>query len=1285
MKALAENIFSGSSEMAQRMREFDWAKTPLGPVETWPQSLITAVGIMLTSRQPIWLGWGRELIKLYNDPYKAIVGGKHPAALGQPAAVVWREIWTEIGPMLETAMGGGEGTYVEQQLLIMERNGYQEETYYTFSYSPIPDDTGKTGGIICANTEDTPRVIGERQLALLRELAAKTADARSIDRACELSMQCMGTNPRDLPFAMIYLLDADSQQLVLCGEPWDIVRGHPAAPANVQLNDTSSWPFAEVLKTNQAVIVSDLARFRDLPTGDWDRPPDFAVVLPIGAPAREGKAGMLVVGLNPYRLFDESYRGFLELVAAQIAASIGNAMAYEEARKRAEALAEIDRAKTAFFSNVSHEFRTPLTLMLGPLEDALAEVSNISAKTREQLEIAQRNGTRLLKLVNTLLDFSRIEAGRADVSFEPMDLAAFTKDLASIFRSAVEKAGMKLIVDCPPLKQPIYVDREMWEKIILNLISNAFKFTLDGEIEVRLRQEGSTVELSVRDTGTGIPDQELPHVFERFHRVKGAKGRTIEGTGIGLSLVRELVRLHGGEVHVSSKLNEGSTFTISLPVGTAHLPADHIGKPRSGFSTALGADAYILEALRWVPAPNDGGHEPVSETEPIDSLAGVEFEEGAETQRVSRILLADDNTDMREYVRRLLTESYEVVAVADGEAALEAARSQRFDLVLTDVMMPKVDGFAVLHDLRANRRTATIPVILLSARAGEEARIEGLNRGADDYLVKPFSARELLARVSARLEIARLQRENEQRVLNILESLNDGFQAIDANGRFTYANAAAKRIWAEQGINTDVIGKHIFDVFPEVRDSHFGTAFTRVMSDREPIEVESFYAPFQRWYNMRFYPAQEGGLSVFFQDISDRHRAELERSEALKNERIARRQAEEASRLKDEFLATVSHELRTPLNHILGWAVLMRSQRLSATREKEALATIERNARAQNRLIEDLLDVSRIITGKLKLELQPVSITEIVQSAIDSARPVAQAKGVHLVSDFESSIGVVNGDSGRLQQVVWNLLSNAIKFTPEAGTVIVRLAQNPVQVMLSVSDTGEGISQEFLPHVFNRFTQADGSSTRKHSGLGLGLAIVRHLVELHGGKVSVESAGVGCGATFRVILPLRKAVPTPDAPSGDGRPATRVLASAIPTASPPRLDGVKALIVDDEKDTQEIVAALLADCGVQVRTACSASEAMSVLSQWTPDIILADIGMPDEDGYSFMRRVRNNEVSNARATTPAVALTAYARTEDRLNALAAGYQQHLPKPIEPLELWMVVSSLTHRLNSTGSD
>jgi signal transduction histidine kinase len=423
------------------------------------------------------------------------------------------------------------------------------------------------------------------------------------------------------------------------------------------------------------------------------------------------------------------------------------AEANRELRTANAKLGELDAAKTAFFSNVSHEFRTPLTLMLGPLEDGLADVQEVpGARQKARLELAYQNAQRLLKLVNALLDFSRLEAGRLRAAYAPLDLPAATAELAAMFQSAADRAGLRLVIDCPPAAEPAWVDHDMWEKIVANLVSNAFKFTFSGEIAVRVRREQSSFVLEVADTGVGIPAAELPRIFERFHRVAGAKARTHEGTGIGLSLVRELVQLHGGRIDVDSTEGRGSTFRVQIPVGAAHLPAETVSSEADA-RRGSASIAYAMEARAWAT--------PTAETSLDDAVPGA----AAPDSERAAVLVVDDNAELRGYIAGLLAPVYEVEAVADGQAALEATRRRVPDIVVSDIMMPRLDGFGLVRALRADPATASLPVILLSARAGEEAAIEGLDVGSDDYLVKPFSARELLARVRTHVGLARLRRK----------------------------------------------------------------------------------------------------------------------------------------------------------------------------------------------------------------------------------------------------------------------------------------------------------------------------------------------------------------------------------------------------------------------------------------------------------------------------------------------------------------------------------------------
>jgi signal transduction histidine kinase len=1160
------SFLSGGGEMGERMRAFDWSTSPVGPPAQWPDSLKTAVSICIGSRYPIVLWWGHpEYTMFYNDGYIPVLGvTKHPGWLGRSGREAWSEIWSTVGPMLDGVFETGVATWSEDLLLIMNRNLPREEVYFTFSYSPIHGEDGTVDGIFCACYETTGRVIGERRLQTLRDLGRTVMEVKSAEDACEAAATTLNANQYDVPFSLMYLLDDKSQEATLCATSGFEV-GAVNAPERIDMNeaaDSVTWPLRRVFETGSSELVADL---KGLPGGAWPESPTAAIVLPIAAPGHAKPVGFVVTGFSPRRVVDVDYRSFFDLIVGNISTAISNARAYQEERKRAEALAELDRAKTEFFSNVSHEFRTPLTLMLGPLEDALNE-KWLTPSLHEKLDISYRNSLRLLKLVNTLLDFSRIEAGRLEAVYEPVDLADLTRQLASVFRSAIEKAGLNLFVHCSPVQASVYVDREMWEKIVFNLLSNAFKFTFEGEINVTLKEVDKNVELEVSDTGIGIAVDDLPHLFERFHRVKGARGRSYEGSGIGLALVQELVKLHGGDVRVSSAPDFGSVFTVSIPTGLAHLPADRIGAVRSLASTGFRGEAYVEEVLKWVP----DGQTRVAGFQALPATKTNFPGPQTDGRPRARILIADDNADMREYLRRLLASRYDVEAVADGKEALGLARLREFDLVLSDVMMPRLDGFGLLKALRGDNRTQNIPVILLSARAGEESRVEGMGAGADDYLVKPFSARELLARVEAHVNLHRVRREAEQALL-----------------------------------------------------------------------------------------------------------------EMMAKEQKARASAEVANRVKDDFLAMLSHELRTPLNAIIGWSHLLKKGKLSEKDRERAIDVIDRNAAAQREIIDELLDVSRIVTGKLKLETTAIEVADVIDAAVDAIRPAAEAKGIEIVTSLDRSAGLIDGEAVRLQQVIWNLLSNAVKFTPPQGRIEVKLSTAWENIKVVVSDSGEGIDPEFLPFIFERFRQADSSAKRTHGGLGLGLSIVRSLVEMHGGEIRATSDGKGMGASFTLTLPK---IRVSDSEDGTVKPLPATLSgvkwkqngadhseSELHTDT---LRGVKVLTVDDQKDTRELIALALGRYGAEVRASDSASHALELIKDWKPHVVVSDIGLPEMDGYDFLRRLREIEGDGERI--PAIAVTGYAGALDESKALDAGYTVHLSKPIELSALASAIAKVSRR-------
>jgi len=1193
------DIFNGGGEMGQLMRSLDWSNTPLGPRESWPQSLRTTISICLSSRFPMLIWWGPELVMLYNDAYRPILGDtKHPQAMGQRGQECWPEIWDIIGPMLQDVINTGSATWSDNQMLPLERNGYPEECYFTFSYSPIRDETGGIGGVFTAVTETTRQVLSERRLHTLHELAEYSADAKTAEETCFISAGILAHNAADIPFALLYLLENDGKKAHLAGS-FGLANNSSSCPLDVDLiNEQASnlqWPLALVAQTRQTELMESLPIcFDSSAIHTASTLPNRVLVLPVSRPDQLTPYGILVAGISPMRALDDDYRNFFALVAEQIATAIGKANAYHEANLRAEALAEIDRAKTAFFSNVSHEFRTPLTLMLGPIEDALADTENsLSPRQHERLQIVRRNSLRLLKLVNTLLDFSRIEAGRTEAIYEPTDLAAFTTDLASVFRSAMEQAALQFVVECSPLPELVYIDRDMWEKIVLNLLSNAFKFTFAGQITVSLHLEDNAAHLRVRDTGTGISQEELPHLFERFHRIRGAKARTHEGSGIGLALVNELVKLHNGNMHVESVLGEGTTFTIIIPLGSAHLPSDRIGTTRTEQSTAIGAAPFIEDALRWLPnndkrTTDELVHESQSLEQAVSYInlppqASQASQDATETLS-AYILLADDNADMRDYVQRLLSTHYSVQAVSNGAIALAAAFERKPDLVISDLMMPELDGFQLLHALRSDARTQAVPVILLSARAGEEAAIEGLEAGADDYLVKPFSARELLARIKSHLEIARMREEATLRIQQHTDRLQKlANAALTINSTLSseeilwlITDKARAIIGAHQGITSRVPQGNwtrainavsLSNTYASWRDAEihidgsgiYGVVFNNNKSVRlsqAELERHAAWLGFSKEAQER--PPMRGwlaapligrnGQNLGLIQLSDKYdrsdfTAEDEAiliqiaqmaSVAIENAHLYQ-QAQDAIYGRDELLSLVSHDLKNPVGTIKGYAQLLsrmvkRTEVLNTDQLIHGLAKIDETSTKMTQLINELLSMARLQMGQhLDLDPQPTDIIALVQQVVAAQQQTTGRHKLLVHSNLPTLVG--QWDIAHLERVFANLLSNAIKYSPHSDDILLEISQQEVDnvphAVIAIQDHGIGIPAADLPYIFEQFHRA-GNVTRSITGTGIGLSSVHQIIEQHGGTITVESTE-GQGSLFTVWLPLSSSKePTPN-------------------------------------------------------------------------------------------------------------------------------------------------------------
>ncbi|TFV92659.1 response regulator [Oxalobacteraceae bacterium OM1] len=1222
------SFITDDSETGRLVSQVDWGSSPLGPMDAWPQSLKTSLSICLACRFPIIVWWGPDMVMLYNDDYIPVLGNKHPSAMGGAGRDVWADVWPVVGPMLDDVVRTGKAAKAEDLLLLMRRNGYLEETYFSFSYSPILDESGGVGGIFTPVIETTETVIGQRRVDTLRKLGSQPR-GDDLAAACHAACNVLAEAAADVPFGMLYAVEEDGRSVRLLSA-FGVDR-HPAlAPARIALDDAAPWPVGAVLEERR-IRIAPVPAGPDgsAPLGAWEKPVQQAKVIPIALPGTEAPVAIVVAAVSPHRPLDAAYSSFYRLLADQMQRTISEALSLEAERQRMTALAELDAAKTTFFSNVSHELRTPLTLMLGPIEELLAD-AGLPAAARGQILLLQRNGLRLLKLVNALLDFSRIEAGRMRASFEPLDLAAYTTELANIFRSVVERAALVLDIDCRALPQPVYIDRGMWEKIVLNLLSNAFKFTLEGRITVRLRHAHDRATLQVSDTGVGIEAGQLPHVFERFRRIEGTQARTHEGTGIGLALVRDLVSLHGGDIRIESTPGAGTAVTVALPYGADHLPPEQVTEAPTRPPRALRGDAYTAEPETWLA--------PVRE----DSIAPA----GASA---ALAYVVDDNADMRSYITELLAPHYTVRQFANGAAALAAASKQVPDVVVSDVMMPVLNGYELLDAMRKDPQLHAVPVLLLSARAGEDARVSGIEAGADDYLEKPFSRRELVAKVDHLLLRARVRTMESEQASYIQSIFEQAPVAIAILRGPQHVYELANPLYRQLVDRPNPIGKPVREVLPELEEQGIVGLLDEVYRSGEPylgrsmrVDLKRGGVPLARegYFDFVFQPLRRAdgsveGIAVVAYEVS----------EAI----MARQAAEVASRAKDEFMAMLGHELRNPLAPIMTALQLMKLRNVREGENERAI--IERQAQHLVGLVDDLLDVARVARGKVELRKEPLELATIVTSAVETASPLLEERQHLLQIDVPPRGLVVSADRHRLGQVIGNLLTNAAKYSDNGSRITVKGWRNDGEIVLEVKDTGNGIPADMLPHIFEMFYQDRQTLARARGGLGLGLTIVRSLIELHGGAVSAFSEGPGMGSAFTVRLPAYEGLV--EQPAAVNSPHFRPRDAAV-------VQPLSILVVDDNVDAARTLQDLLQSMGHRVSIAFDGPSGLRALQASIPDVAILDIGLPGMDGYELARRIK---AMAGTADMRLVALTGYGQDIDRMRTAAAGFHLHAVKPL----------------------
>ena len=1221
-----EQFLTGGGEMGKLIQSINWSQNVLGPIENWPQSLRTTVSLCLSSTFPILIAWGPEHIQIYNDSYRPICGSKHPQSMGQNFKICWETALPVVGNAFDLGQQG-EGTYIKNQRMFLDRYGFLEEAFMTFSFAPIRDESGEVGGIFHPITETTDNMLSARRTQALIDLGTAISRAKSIEQIGFITAEKYEDYVLDIPFLLFYKYETGTQKIKLIS-----ASGLPVntklAPEVIDLNEKnlSLFPFETVLKSGKYLVVNNIREhFGAYSCAPYPENPNDAVILPLYIAGQNEIYGFIVAAVSARRILDKDYINFYDLLANSYNSAISNVYVFEQEQKRAEALAEIDRAKTAFFSNVSHEFRTPLTLILGPIEELLLQKELLQTENIGPIESIHRNAIRLLKLVNNLLDFSRVEAGRTRAAYQQINLAELTADLASSFRSIIEKADMQLVVTCNPLKDVVFVDPAMWEKIVLNLLSNAFKYTLQGNIQVTLEQIGNKVILKVADTGVGIAEKELPHMFERFHRIENSLGRSHEGSGIGLSLINELVQLHHGKIFVESIEGKGSIFTVEIPIGNKHLPSEQIIVADSFISLPNIKEAFIKEAMLLI---NDNVN--IEENkELLNNIIPYTFNKIKEAS----ILIVDDNVDMREYLVRLLKPFFIINTSKNGQEAMAEINSNKPDLIISDIMMPVMDGKMMLKNLKENPDTARIPVIFLSARADNEAKIDGFEAGADDYLVKPFSAEELLIKVRALIKINKARIYTEVQLRNLF---NDAPVAIafyrGPHFIIEIVNNLMLTYWGKTA--AEALNRPLFTVKPEFKTQGYDEILIQVYNTGKryvseeisvnnsadetmyfKLTVEPFYEDdgkisgmmatvidfteevmarkkLEKVMDTLQLAIDSTKMGIWSADlltdnltVSEHGRAihgipstvELPFTEAFKM--IASEHLEHVNngiqnaiqtkagfdleyiilpqdgslpkwiksmgkayydeqgtplyiagtlqditenkqdiQRKNDFIGMVSHELKTPLTSLKAFIQILQVK-ANDSEDNFSINALEKahtQVKKMHELIKGFLDVSMFEAGKIKLNIKPFDLCDLIEDVVEEATYTMNSHKI-IFNKYEECM--LSADRDKIGQVINNFLTNAIKYSQKGNSIEITCNKVNGMAVISVIDQGIGIDSEHINKIFDRYYRVDSTHNETISGFGIGLYLSSEIIKSHHGKIWVEST-IGIGSTFSFCLPL---------------------------------------------------------------------------------------------------------------------------------------------------------------------
>ncbi|RIB30871.1 hypothetical protein C2G38_2237969 [Gigaspora rosea] len=1197
---------SENSNFIDMVYNFDWSSTPLGPMDTWDPALKNATNICLKNEFPTCI---------YLDPPNWLI--LYNKALGRPVKDVWPERYeAHMGLAFNRVTTTGKGLYYNDRLSMLKRDGYDEKVYFSHTYSPIFKSDGTIGALWCLVQETTHKVLNTRRLKLLGEFGHFSSNIESLESACHIITKALRNN-EDIPYTLIYFvkhkLNASSESLIahLMATTFDsddkekikfpdyLPKSHEtidlAKDANKSYNTyielkrsaatysflkCDSWPIYLVFKEgrNVKVLLNDESQ---------------AVLFPIKISLDKDHvlSVILIYGINRFRALDDRYMEFFNLVTNQIYALLQHGKSVEDEKNQTKILADMNCQKITFFQGISHELKTPLTLMLSPLDDVINKCIQ-EPLLMSHLQIIRRNAHRLLKLINTLLQFSNIETSQLKAHYRETNIAEFTHELASDFISMAKTLGLNYNIDIPNPDEfdldKIYLDRDLYETIVFNLCSNAFKHTWNGQITVRLypdykNEKKKVIVLEVSDTGVGIPESALPDIFQRFYRVESQGARSHEGTGIGLALVKELITLHGGDITVSSVVNQGTTFKCWFPVGCEHFLIDQMeNQINNGRELYNNRQLYLEESSQWIKYNKFNKFEtqdveinqyPVDHQE-LDNI-NIDDDNISESDRKYKVLIVDDNNDMRDYLAELLNE-FDVYRACDGQDALQTLKTLRKlpDLIL-NVSMPNMDGYELLNVLRSNIKTQLIPVILLSAKASETSKIQGFDKGADDYLVKPFSTQELLCRIRANIECSILRRkilfhQYKQEdikqllfsIINMILSESDLDKTLLYITKEIYRRLPCEKIFIisnEPFKNNKIVIPYenvsedltpIINPFTEINEfnnsnSQLFTRSQKYLNENSNVDIslDAYCDVVHKngsilsvkinlddnfWGWIKVYRSQNSvwcdSEIELLQQISNNISLAITYAKLLEEigeKEIQIKAAEFANNAKTQILANTSHELRTPLGAIVGITSSLEGTTLT-TEQKDMLNIITNAADIVLSIVNDVLNVAKLEAKKLILVNRAFELLNSLESTIIIFGKKAATKNIELIVNCEIDMlpKYVKSDPER------------VKFTNE-GEIVLKISMQPQEVikgnneenssydqlvkkeklLIELSDTGIGMNPRYIKHAWESFSQSDMSITKKQDGAGLGLSICKNLVEINGGEIKVESQ-LGKGSKF---------------------------------------------------------------------------------------------------------------------------------------------------------------------------